>query len=378
MVCIAVPRERAPGERRVAVVPDGVKRLVDLGARVLVEEGAGAGAHIRDEEYTAAGAELVADVGALYEQADIVVAVRRPRATGDGEPDPLLRLRAGAVVIALLDPLRDRQVVELLIERNITGLSLDRIPRTTRAQEMDVLSSQATVAGYKAVLLAAAALDRFFPMLVTAAGTIAPAKVLVLGAGVAGLQAIATARRLGAVVEAFDVRPAVKEQVESLGARFLAIELGEAETEAEGGYARQLAAEAQQRERELIRSHVATADVVITTAQVPGQRAPRLITADMVAAMKAGSVIVDLAAESGGNCELTEPGGEVVQHGVRILGPENLPATVPVHASQMFSRNVTNLLALLLKDGKLHLDFDDEIINGCCVAHDGRGWGAFA
>ncbi|MGH7700069.1 MAG: NAD(P) transhydrogenase subunit alpha, partial [Gemmatimonadales bacterium] len=301
----------------------------------------------------------------VWSQVDVVLRVQKPA------PDEIAQCREGAAVVALPPPGGDQALLQRLVERQVTAFSLALLPRITRAQPMDALSSQATVAGYKAVLVGAAAASRLFPMLVTAAGTLPPARVLVLGAGVAGLQAIATARRLGAVVSAFDVRPAVQEQVESLGATFLAMELAE-ETETAGGYAKALSEDAHRRELEFIAGHVRDADVVITTAQIPGKPAPRLITAEAVRGMKPGSVIVDLAAETGGNCELTEAGAEIVRHGVVILGPLNLPGTVPAHASQMYSRNVTSFLLHVTRDGKLAVDLSDEIMRETCVTHAGE------
>ena len=359
---IGVPKEVGEGERRVALVPDAVRRLVADGVEVAVETGAGTAAGFRDEEYAEAGAQLV-DAGAVW-TADLMAKVQRPLT---GELD---RLRPGSVLVALLQPLAAPELARALAERGATAFSLDAIPRITRAQPMDALSSQSTVAGYKAVLIAAATAGKFFPMLTTAAGTIPPARVLVLGAGVAGLQAIATARRLGAVVSAYDVRPVVKEQVESLGASFLELDVEGAE--GVGGYAVALSEDEHEREQELLALHVAESDVVITTALVPGREAPILVTEDAVRRMRPGSVVVDLAAEAGGNCALTEPGQTVVREGVTIVGELNLPSTMPLHASQMYSRNVMAFLGLLVRDGDLVLDFDDEIVRETCVAHDGR------
>ena len=353
---IGVPRETAPGERRVALVPDGVSRLVATGLEVAVERSAGAAASVPDEAYREAGGTVVDDAFA----ADVVAKVRKP-STDEAEA-----LQPGSVLVGFLEPLTDPSGVQALGERGVTVFALESIPRITRAQSMDALSSQSTVAGYKAALLAAARLPRFFPMLMTAAGTVAPAKVLVLGAGVAGLQAIATARRLGAVVSAFDTRPVVKEQVESLGATF--VDLGVRGEETAGGYAVELTEEQQRRQQEELSRRIGDSDVVVTTALVPGKPAPRLITSDAVAAMRPGSVIVDLAAEAGGNCELTRPGEDVEEHGVAILGQLNLPSTMPFHASQLLSRNVTALLLHLAPEGELRLDFDDEITAGACVA----------
>ena len=357
---IGVPKESVPGERRVALVPETVARLAKAGLEVAVQRGAGSAAAFPDEQYERADATLTDDAFA----ADLVAKVQRP------SPEEIDRLRPGSVLVAFLQPLTNPELARTLAGKRVTAFSMDAIPRITRAQPMDALSSQATVAGYKSVLLAAATVPRFLPMLTTAAGTIAPAKVFVIGAGVAGLQAIATARRLGAVVEAFDTRPVVKEQVQSLGARFLEVDLGES-GEGAGGYAKELSEEAHRKEVELLAKAVRENDIVITTAAIPGKRAPVLITADMVRSMRPGSAIVDLAAETGGNCELTEPGQTAVKHGVTLMGELNLPATMPFHASQMYSRNVASLLGLLVKDARLNLDFADEIVKGTCITHDG-------
>jgi proton-translocating NAD(P)+ transhydrogenase subunit alpha len=352
---IGVPRESAAGERRVALVPELVSRLVSNDFEVLVERGAGVAASFPDAAYEEAGARLVDDP---YE-AEAVVKVQRPSI------DEAARLRDGQVLIGFLQPLTDSEGIKALSTRGVTAFAMESIPRITRAQPMDALSSQATVTGYKASLLAADRLPRFFPMLMTAAGTVAPAKVLVLGAGVAGLQAIATARRLGAVVTGFDVRPIVREQIESLGASWL--DLGVVGEETAGGYAQELSEEAERRQQEELELRLPEFDVVITTALVPGRPAPRLIPAAAVAAMRPGSVIVDLAAEAGGNCELTEAGEEVVREDVTIVGFTNLPSTMPYHASQLYARNVAALLVHLAPDGELALDFDDEITAGACV-----------
>jgi NAD(P) transhydrogenase subunit alpha len=353
-VRIAVPKETAQGERRVALVPEIVQKFTAAKIGVVVEPGAGEGASFADDTFREAGAEL----GDPW-SAEVVAKVRKP---SDDEVD---RLREGQVLIGFLEPLTDRERIERLAARGVIGFALESIPRITRAQPMDALSSQATVAGYKAVLLASERLPRFFPMLMTAAGTVPPAKVLVLGAGVAGLQAIATARRLGAVVSGFDVRPVVREQVESLGASFL--DLGVVGEETEGGYARELTDEEQQRQQEELDRRIPEFDVVITTALIPGRPAPKLIPASAVAGMRPGSVIVDLAAEAGGNAELTEPGEEVVREGVTLIGLTNLASTVPVHASQLYSRNVQALINHLAPEGELALDLDDEITAGACV-----------
>ena len=362
---IAVRRESAPGERRVAVVPDSVKRLKAKKIEVSVEASAGAAAFASDAEYAAAGARVDTALPALVADADVVVQIRPP------SPAEVAGLREGSALVSLLYPLLDIDLVRALAARKVTALAVDMIPRTTVAQMMDVLSSQATAAGYEAVLMAAAALPRFFPMLMTAAGTLAPARVLVLGAGVAGLQAIGTARRLGAVVEAFDVRKACKEQVESLGAKFVDVEAAE-DAQTAGGYARELGEDARKKQAEAIARHVATADVVLCTALIPGRRAPVLVTADMVRSMRAGSVIVDLAAEQHGNCELTRPGETVVEHGVTILGPTDATSRLCAHASQMYSRNMEKLLFYLTKDGAWKLDFKDEIVAGSVITHAGE------
>jgi NAD(P) transhydrogenase subunit alpha len=357
-VRVGVPKESAPGERRVALVPEALSRL-PAGVEVAVERGAGEGASFADEAYAEGGAAVVDDAW----DSDVVVKVQKPSA------DEVERLREGGVLIAFLQPLTDHEGLERLAAHGVTAFAMESIPRITRAQAMDALSSQSTVAGYKAVVLAAERLPKLFPLLMTAAGTIAPARVLVLGAGVAGLQAIATARRLGSVVSAFDTRPVVREQVESLGASFL--ELGVQGEETAGGYAKELTEEEQRRQQEELTRAIAECDVVVTTAAVPGRPAPRLITAAAVGAMRPGSVIVDLAAESGGNCELTEPGREIVSNGVTIVGALNLASTMPVHASQLYARNVSALLAHLLPDGGLRLDWEDEITAGACVARPG-------
>jgi H+-translocating NAD(P) transhydrogenase subunit alpha len=354
---VGIARETAPGERRVALVPETVGKLVAAGFEIVVEPGAGAAASFPDQAYVDAGATT----GSPWE-AETIVAVRRP--------DPAL-LRDGQLLIAYLEPLSDREGVEALAARGVTAFAMESIPRTTRAQAMDALSSQATVGGYRAALLAAEHLPRFFPMLMTAAGTVTPAKVLVIGAGVAGLQAIATARRLGAVVTGFDVRPATQEQIKSLGANWL--ELGVGGAEAEGGYARELTADEMQAQQRALEERIGEFDVVITTAAVPGRAAPKIIPASAVAAMRPGSVIVDLAAETGGNCELTQPGEVVEREGVTLVGLTNLPSTMPYHASMLYSRNVQALLVHLAPGGELSLDWNDEITAGACVAGKQEG-----
>jgi NAD(P) transhydrogenase subunit alpha len=351
---VGVTRETAPGERRVALVPETAGKLVTAGFEVVVEPGAGDAASFPDDTYAAAGATL----GSPWE-ADAVVKVSKP------DEAETARLRDGQVLIGFLDPLADREGVERLASRGVIAFAMESIPRTTRAQSMDALSSQATVGGYKGALLAAEHLPRFFPMLMTAAGTVPPAKVLVIGAGVAGLQAIATARRLGAVVTGFDVRPVVREQIESLGANWL--DLGVTNAEAEGGYARELTPEEMKAQQEALEARIGDFDVVITTAAIPGRAAPQIIPASAVRAMRTGSVIVDLAADSGGNCELTQPGEVVVSDGVTLVGLTNIPSTMPYHASMLYSRNVQALLLHLAPEGELALDWSDEITAGACV-----------
>ncbi|HKP85538.1 MAG TPA: NAD(P) transhydrogenase subunit alpha [Blastocatellia bacterium] len=363
---IVVIRETDSHESRVALVPESIRKLVALNAEVAVESGAGADAGASDDDYAAAGARVSEDRAALVESGDVFVSVNRPRA------EEIDRMKKGAVVLGFLRPLDEPQSLEPIINRGLTAFAVELIPRTTRAQAMDALSSMATVVGYKAVLIAASTLPRMFPMLTTAAGTVPPARVLVLGAGVAGLQAIATARRLGAVVEGFDIRAAAGEAVRSLGATFVEVDLGGIQTEDAGGYARELTEEAMDRSRAAIAKRAESADVIIASAQVPGRPAPLLITGEAVAGMKRGSVIVDLAGASGGNCALTSPGQEVLKGGVKIIAPLNLAATVPVHASQLYSRNVTAFLNLLIKDGELNVDLSDDITGSACVAHEGR------
>ena len=366
---IAVPRETADGETRVALTPATAAQLVAERVEVLVQAGAGEGSFIRDEEYREAGATIVPDAPSLYSQADMVLRVGRP------SDEEIEMLRSGTVLIGTLGTLSNPKLADRLAKAGVTAISMDAIPRITRAQSMDSLSSQSTVGGYKAVLIAAERLPKFFPLLTTAAGTVRPARVLVFGAGVAGLMAIGTARRLGAVVEATDVRPVVKEQVQSLGGTFLEVEMTDeekAQAETAGGYAREMSEDYKRRQAELIASRVGDADAVITTALIPGRPAPRLITEEMVKTMRPGSVIVDMAAEAGGNCELTEAGKEVVKHGVRIIGLTNLPATMPAHASQMYAKNVQTLVKHLVRDGNLALDFDDEITRGATITHGGK------
>jgi NAD(P) transhydrogenase subunit alpha len=362
---VAVPRETVWGEARVALVPGAVSKLVRSGLEVLVEKGAGDGSSFADGDYQAAGAAIVEGRADLLGGADVALKVAAPSV------EEAALLKEGSVLVSFLQAQERLDLVRRLGERRVTSFSMDLVPRIARAQSMDALSSMGTLAGYKAVLVGAAAHGRILPMLVTAAGTIAPAKAFVLGAGVAGLQAIATLRRLGAVVTAFDVRPAVKEQVESLGARFIASGLQE-DAEDKGGYARELSAAAEERNRRAIHEHLRDVDLVITTALIPGKPAPRLITEDMLADMKPGAVIVDLAAERGGNCAVTLADEEVRHGRVKVLGPTNLPSTVPVHASEMYARNLAAFLALIIHEGTVRLDFADPIISAMCVTHGGE------
>jgi NAD(P) transhydrogenase subunit alpha len=363
-VKIGVPRETVERERRVALVPEIVRKLVGQEHEVLVERGAGAGALLPDAVYEEAGASMTEDPAAVYE-CEVVVKVAPPTS------DEISRLKSDGVLIGFLQPLTNGDGIRAIAQTGATSFALEAVPRISRAQSMDALSSQANIGGYKSVLIAATEIGRFFPMLMTAAGTIRPATVLVLGAGVAGLQAIATARRLGAVVQGFDVRAAVKEQVESLGAHFLEFDLG-GDLEGAGGYAKELTPEQQARQQELMAEAIGKVDVVITTAAVPGRRAPILVTEDAIRRMKPGSVIVDLAAESGGNVELSEPGETVTRHDVKILAPLNVPSTMAEHASQLYARNIESLLGLMIKEGRLELDFDDEVIAGACITRGGE------
>jgi NAD(P) transhydrogenase subunit alpha len=370
-VQIGVPKETAEGERRVALVPEAVRKLRGAAGEgdtpqneVIVERGAGAGALIPDAQYEEAGAKLADGPDEVY-RAQVVVKVAPPSSGEIG------RLQTGTVLVGFLQPLSNGEGIRAIAETGATSFALESVPRISRAQSMDALSSQSNVAGYRAALIGAQELGRFYPMLMTAAGTIRPATVLVLGAGVAGLQAIATARRLGAVVQGFDVRSAVKEQVESLGATFLEFDLG-GDLEGAGGYAKELTPEQQELQQKLMAEAIGKVDVVITTALVPGRRAPILVTEEAVKLMKPGSVVVDLAAEQGGNCELTEPGRTILAHDVKIAGPLNIPSTMAEHASQLYARNIEALLGLMVKDGQLQLDFDDEVIAGACITRDGE------
>lgn len=363
---IAVLKEELPGEARVALMPDSVKKLLALKADVLIERNAGLGAARTDEDYREAGAEVFTDRNTTLGQTDVLVTVNRP------SQEVFAALNSGAVVLGFLRPLDEPNALEPALTNSLTTFAMELVPRITRAQSMDALSSMATVAGYKAVLLGASNIPRMFPLLMTAAGTVPPARVLVLGAGVAGLQAIATARRLGAVVEAYDVRAAAGEQVRSLGATFLEVDLGGLKTEDAGGYAVELSEEALQRGRDLIADRAKTADVIITTAQVPGRRAPLLMNEAAVAGMKRGSIVIDLAGSTGGNVETSKADEVVERDGVVIMAPTNLPATVPVHASQLYSRNVTAFLSLLIKDGELNIDMTDDVVGPSCVTHAGQ------
>lgn len=369
---IAVLRETYPGEQRVALVPSVIGPLVKKEWQVLIESGAGDAAGFGDDQFESAGAKIVADRKDIFQQADVVLQVRSLGANPEAGRDILELLRPGQVVMGMCDPLGNPQAVQDLAETKASVFAMEMIPRITRAQSMDVLSSMATIAGYKAVLMAADHLPKLFPMLMTAAGTLVPAKVLVIGAGVAGLQAIASAKRMGAVVQAYDVRPAVKEQIESLGGKFVELDLDTADSEDKGGYAKQLTEEQVKKQQQQLADIVAECDVCITTAAIPGRPSPLLITADGVRRMAAGSVIVDLAAERGGNCELTKPDEEVVDSGVTILGPTNLPSEVPQHASQMYAKNLVTFLDLLVKDGELDIDFNDEVIRDTLAAKDGQ------
>jgi NAD(P) transhydrogenase subunit alpha len=370
---VGILRERRAGETRVAGSPDMVKKLVAMGVEVVVEAGAGDGAAISDDDFTGAGATIDRDAASVYGAADVVLKVQRPISGGEGVADEIAMMREGTVLIGLLDPLAHREQANEYAARKLTAMAMETIPRISRAQAMDALSSQSNIAGYKAVIDAAAAFTRIFPMMMTAAGTIAPARVLVLGAGVAGLQAIATARRLGAIVSAFDVRPAVKEEVESLGATFVEVPSDE-EGATEGGYAREMSEDYKRRQTELVHETLKKHDIAITTALIPGRPAPLLITEQMVRDMKPGSVIVDMAVEAGGNCELSEFDKTVEKHGVTIVGTANLPAKVPGNTSMLYARNLLNVLTLIVdaETGALAIDWDDEIVKGMLLTRDGE------
>ncbi len=377
MLKVLIPKERAEGEARVAATPETVKRLVKEGLEVALEKGAGESAFLLDERYQAAGARLISDLAAEWSTADAIFKVSPLAMNPALGKDEAAALKPGAVVVGLLHPYRNLPMVKTLAAGKVTALAMELVPRITRAQSMDALSSQANIAGYKAALLAASRLGKYFPMLMTAAGTIPSAKVVIMGAGVAGLQAVATAKRLGAVVWVSDVRPVVKEQVESLGGKFIDLPVqasreSQESGEGQGGYAKEMSKEFLGRQQAIIKEHIASADAVITTALVPGKPAPRLLTAEMVQAMRPGSVVVDLAAEQGGNCELTVANQEVVRHRVIILGHTNLPSTMPHDASTLYARNVLELALLVWKGGKLTLDLNDEIIQGVLLTHDGQ------
>ena len=368
---VGVPKETFPGERRVAVIPAHVSALTKAGVFVQIQRGAGIEAGYGDEAYGESGAHVVETREELISSSEIVLQVRAAGANPEAGKEDLTRLKEGQFLIGLLNPFGSAESFTQLIERKVTSFALELIPRITRAQSMDVLSAMANIAGYKAVLMAGDKLTKMFPMMMTAAGTIIPARVFVVGAGVAGLQAIATAQRLGAVVQGYDIRPAVKEQVESLGAKFVELKLDTEETESSGGYAKQMNDDFYNKQRELMSAVVADSDVVICTAAVPGKKAPVLITATMLKNMAPGSVVVDLAAESGGNCELTVPAKTVLKHGITIAGPINLPSTVPYHASQLYSKNITTFLLFLLKDGTVEINREDEITSETLVTLDG-------
>ena len=363
---LAIPKENIKGETRVAVTPGTVKDLIKNGMKVYVESKAGQDSYFSDQEYKDAGANIVDSEDELLSQADVIIKVLPP------SNDQVLKIKPNAAIISFCQTTRELDTVKAIRDRSLTGFSMHLVPRTTLAQKMDALSSQANIAGYKAVLMAASRLGVYMPLLMTAAGTIRPAKVLVLGAGVAGLQAIATAKRLGAQVEAFDVRPVVKEQVESLGAKFIQVEAGEDEGVGEGGYAKETSDEYKRLQQQLIHDHISKADVVITTALIPGRPAPLLIPISMVDAMKPGSIIMDLASENGGNCELTQKDETIEHNGVTIDGTSNIPGTMPVHASELYAKNVAALLTYMVKDGELNLDLEDEIISGSMYTHNGE------
>lgn len=364
---VGVPKETLPGERRIAAVPETVSKMTKAGMQVVVEAGAGEAAFISDREFEGVGATIASSAKVLFAEVDVLLKVNKPTT------DEIGQMKEGAVLISFLQPFSNPEVIKKLAERKITALSMEMVPRITRAQRIDALSTMSTVAGYKVVLMAANACGRFFPMLSTAAGTIQPARAIIIGAGVAGLQAIATAKRLGAVVTAFDVRPAAGEQVKSLGAEFISLEVPHEQAEDVGGYAKELSQEFYKKEQELIHKHSKEADIIITTALIPGKRAPILITEDMVKEMKPGSVIVDMSVEQGGNCALSELGKEVVKHGVTIIGLLNIPSTMPVHASLLYARNILAFLNLISPDGKsAKIDLSDDIIKGSLITHNGQ------
>jgi len=372
-VIIGIPSEIKTGEKRVAMSPANVQSLTDKSVKVLIQSDAGNAAGYPDNEYLAAGATITGDRAEIFASADIVLQVQSFGSNNENSADDLAMIRQGQLIIGMMDPLASPQAALDVAGKGATAIALELVPRISRAQSMDVLSSMATLAGYKAVLMGASSSPRIFPLLMTAAGTLQPARVLIMGVGVAGLQACATAKRLGAVVEAYDVRPAAREQILSVGAKPVELDLDTGESEGAGGYAKAQGEDFLQRQRELMTAVVAEQDIIITTAAIPGAKSPILVTEDMVVAMKPGSVIVDLAAERGGNCDLTEQGQTIVAHGVTIIGPENVPSDLPYHASQMYGKNMETLLALILSDnGELELNFDDEIVAGTVVAHHGE------
>jgi NAD(P) transhydrogenase subunit alpha len=372
-VIIGIPSEVKTGEKRVAMSPANVQSLTDKSVKVLIQANAGAAAGYPDEEYTAAGATITADRAEIFASADIILQVQSFGSNNENSDDDLALVRAGQLIIGMMDPLASPQAAQAVASKGATAIALELVPRISRAQSMDVLSSMATLAGYKAVLMGASAAPRIFPMLMTAAGTLQPARVLIMGVGVAGLQACATAKRLGAVVEAYDVRPAAREQILSVGAKPVELDLDTGESEGAGGYAKEQGEDFLRRQRELMTEVVAQQDIIITTAAIPGAKSPILVTEDMVVAMKPGAVIVDLAAERGGNCDLTKQGETVVAHDVTILGPENVPSELAYHASQMLGKNMQTLLELIIdEEGALNLDFNDEIVAGTVVAHQGE------
>jgi NAD(P) transhydrogenase subunit alpha len=372
-VIIGIPSEVKTGEKRVAMSPANVQSLTDKSVKVLVQANAGAAAGYPDEEYTAAGATITADRAEIFASADIILQVQSFGSNNENSDDDMALVRSGQLIIGMMDPLASPQAAQAVADKGATAIALELVPRISRAQSMDVLSSMATLAGYKAVLMGASAAPRIFPMLMTAAGTLQPARVLIMGVGVAGLQACATAKRLGAVVEAYDVRPAAREQILSVGAKPVELDLDTGESEGAGGYAKEQGEDFLRRQRELMTEVVAQQDIIITTAAIPGAKSPILVTEDMVVAMKPGAVIVDLAAERGGNCDLTKQGETVVAHNVTILGPENVPSELAYHASQMLGKNMQTLLELIIdEEGALNLDFNDEIVAGTVVAHQGE------
>jgi len=365
-VIIAIPKETDERENRVALIPDTISKLIENGHEIWVESDAGNASSYLDEAYQSAGAEIITDRTKLFTDSDILISIQTP------PEDDLKQMKSESILICFLWALQNEDTVSFLQENNITALGMDAVPRISRAQSMDALSSMSSIAGYKSALIAANELNRYMPMMMTAAGTVAPAKVLVLGAGVAGLQAIATAKRLGAKVEAFDIRPAVKEQVESLGASFVEVPELDEESETEGGYAKELAEDEQERQRQVIHEHAKKSDIIITTALIPGKPAPLLVTKEMVQDMHAGAVIVDIAAEQGGNCELTDPGETAVKDDVKIIGPLNIPSQLAYHASQLYSKNMLSLLNHLIQDGKATFDFEDEITLNTTITHQGE------